>query len=139
MAEIFVDTVAWLALINTNDALHESARQIMGQWRDQQVRLTTTEFILLEVADALCAPSLRAQTIRFIAGLRRMPILEIIPVSERLFDEGWTLYCQRSDKSWGLTDCISFVVMQRRQLTQAFTSDHHFEQAGFAVLLSYTP
>lgn len=85
MAEVFVDTVAWLALINTNDALHEPARQIMEQLRGQQVSLTTTEFVLLEVADALCAPSVRGQTIRFIAGLRRLPVLEIIPVSERLF------------------------------------------------------
>lgn len=59
MVEVFVDTVAWLALINTSDALHGSARQIMEQLRGQQARLTTTEFILLEVADALCAPAMR--------------------------------------------------------------------------------
>jgi predicted nucleic acid-binding protein len=138
MAAVFVDTVAWLALINTSDALHEPAQRVMAQLRTQPVRLTTTEFILLEVADALCAPPARGQTIRFIEGLRRLPLLEIIPVSERLFAEGWKLYCQRSDKSWGLTDCMSFAVMHERQLAQAFTSDHHFEQAGFTKLLSYT-
>ena len=111
MAEVFVDTVAWLALLNASDALHEPARQIMEQLRAQQVHLTTTEFVLLEVADALCVPAVRAQTIRFIEGLRRLPVLKIIPVSEELFAEGWRLYCRRSDKSWGLTDCISFVVM----------------------------
>lgn len=137
MVEVFVDTAAWLALINTSDALHEPARQIMAQLRVQKAHLTTTEFILLEVADALCVPSVRAQTIRFIEGLRRLPVLEIVSVSERLFGEGWQLYCQRSDKSWGMTDCISFVVMRQRQLTQAFTSDHHFEQAGFTKLLSF--
>ena len=39
-------------------------------------------------------------------------------------------------KEWGLTDCTSFVVMMESQITQAFTSDHHFEQAGFEKLLS---
>ncbi len=139
MAEVFVDTVAWLALINTSDTLHEPALRIMAQLRAQQVRLTTTEFILLEVADALSTPAVRGQTIRFIEGLRSLPVLEVIPVSERLFAAGWKLYCQRSDKSWGLTDCISFSVMGQRRLAQAFTSDHHFEQAGFSKLLVYPP
>jgi uncharacterized protein len=136
MAEIFIDTVAWLALLNASDALHAPAHQIMEQLRAQQARLTTTEFVLLEVADALCLPLVRDQTIRFIEGLRRLPVLEIVPASEDLVAAGWKLYCQRNDKAWGLTDCISFAVMQERHLTQAFTSDHHFTQAGFAKLLS---
>ena len=39
------------------------------------------------------------------------------------------------DKEWSLTDCTSFVVMQEEGLTDALTTDHHFEQAGFTVLL----
>ncbi len=50
-------------------------------------------------------------------------------------DEGWMLYSQRPDKDWGLTDCISFAVMTQEGITQAFTSDRHFEQAGFTKLL----
>jgi hypothetical protein len=37
----------------------------------------------------------------------------------------------RPDKEWSLTDCISFVAMNERNITDALTSDHHFEQAGF--------
>lgn len=80
---------------------------------------------------------MRERTIHFIDGLRRLPVLTILPVSEDLLAGGWLLYRQRSDKSWGLTDCISFAIMQERHLTQAFTSDHHFTQAGFTKLLSY--
>lgn len=137
MAEVFVDTVAWLALLNTSDELHEPAQRVMEQLRAQQAWLTTTEFVLLEVADALCAPLVRDQTVRFIEGLRRLPLLDIIPASESLIAAGWKLYCQRSDKAWSLTGCISFAVMQERGLTQAFTSDHHFTQAGFVGLLSH--
>lgn len=46
-----------------------------------------------------------------------------------------TLYQSRSDKTWGLTDCISFVVMQQHNLTDALTADRHFIQAGFRALM----
>jgi hypothetical protein len=46
-----------------------------------------------------------------------------------------SLYLQRRDKDWSLTDCISFAAMQEEGLTEALTGDHHFEQAGFTVLL----
>jgi predicted nucleic acid-binding protein len=69
------------------------------------------------------------------AAARIALIMEVIPVSAGLFAAGWALYSQRLDKEWGLTDCISFSVMIERQITDAFTSDHHFEQAGFRKLL----
>ena len=136
MLKVFVDTVAWIALLNVNDVLHEQARQVMVALRWQNTRLITTEFVLLEVADALSAPSIRPQTVAFIEGLRWLPILQIVPASQSLLAAGWALYSQRSDKDWGLTDCTSFVIMTQEQITQAFTSDHHFEQAGFINLLS---
>jgi predicted nucleic acid-binding protein len=45
------------------------------------------------------------------------------------------LYRSRLDKEWGLTDCISFIVMEQRGITKALTTDLHFQQAGFAVLM----
>jgi len=38
-------------------------------------------------------------------------------------------------KEWQLTDCISFIVMEDKEITDALTGDHHFEQAGFTALL----
>ncbi|PIG95464.1 PIN domain-containing protein [Gloeocapsopsis sp. IPPAS B-1203] len=135
MDKIFVDTAAWIALLNTSDTLHQSAFQVMNQLKQQKVFLLTTEFVLLEVADALCAPNVRAKTITFVNGLRQLNILEIIPISQTLLNNGWQLYSQRLDKEWSLTDCISFVVMMQEQISTAFTSDHHFQQAGFIKLL----
>ncbi len=63
------------------------------------------------------------------------PQMRIIPPDQTLFEEGIQLYTNRSDKAWSLTDCISFVVMQREGITEALTGDHHFEQAGFTTLL----
>ncbi len=45
------------------------------------------------------------------------------------------LYRERPDKEWGLTDCVSFVVMRERGLTEALTTDDHFRQTGYRALL----
>lgn len=135
MPKGFLDTAAWIALLNISDALHDCAEQLMSELLQQKTLLVTTEFVLLEVADALSAPAIRIQTINFINGLRQLKILQIVPITHELFTNGWTLYSQRSDKGWGLTDCTSFVVMTQQQIATAFTSDRHFEQAGFVKLM----
>ena len=61
--------------------------------------------------------------------------MTVVPASEDLFNRGEALYAARPDKDWSLTDCISFVVMRDREIAEALTGDHHFEQAGFTALL----
>lgn len=133
--QVFVDTAAWLALINVDDDFHDLAKQVRKKLQQDNCSLITSDFVLLEVADALTVPRVRSQTINFINRLRSLSGLKIVPISQSLFDAGWQLYSQRLDKDWGLTDCISFVIMQQEGITLAFTSDKHFEQAGFTRLL----
>ncbi len=86
---------------------------------------------------ALLAPgdNLRQQADAAFAELERQNVLFYTTEFVLLLEAGWALYKQRPDKDWGLTDCISFVVMQREVKARAFTSDQHFAQAGFVKLL----
>jgi predicted nucleic acid-binding protein len=61
--------------------------------------------------------------------------VEIVPATMEWFERGMELYEGRPDKEWSLTDCISFAVMTERGVSDALTNDHHFEQAGFRILL----
>ena len=54
---------------------------------------------------------------------------------DTLFHRARELFRERPDKQWGITDCISFVVMQEHDVTEALTADQHFEQAGHRALL----
>ena len=62
-----------------------------------------------------------------------------MPASQGLWERGVALHAARQDKEWSLTDCLSFVVTQERGIREALTGDHHFEQAGFGVLLKPPP
>ena len=59
----------------------------------------------------------------------------VVAVDQVLESSAWRLWNARSDKDWTFIDCASFVVMQQQGLTDALTTDHHFEQAGFVRLL----
>jgi predicted nucleic acid-binding protein len=88
------------------------------------------------VANHLCGTTVRREKFRqFLAGIKADPSTRIIESTHDIWDRGITLYSQRSDKQWSLTDCISFVVMEERGVTDALTADHHFEQCGFRALL----
>ncbi|SRR6266446_1746234 len=135
MPTVFVDTAAWVALLNTRDELHQSAQKQLEELGRQNAQLITTEFVLVELANMFCALVWRQKVVRFIDGLRRLPNLQIIPADSVLLDKGWNLFRNRPDQEWSLTDCPSMFVMESNQIKLAFSSDHHFEQAGFVKLL----
>jgi predicted nucleic acid-binding protein len=133
MAAVFVDSFYFFALGNRHDPAHAKAKAFTQTYRGH---LVTTEFVLLEWADG-CASAAhhRAAAVKTVNDLRGNPDAMILPCTGQLFQEGLDLYAQRGDKEWSLTDCISFVVMQKEGITEALTGDHHFEQAGFVALL----
>ena len=92
MPTVLVDTAAWIALVNSRDELHSRADQIMVELRRGNVALLTTEFVLLEVANALCTSAWRAKAVKLIDGLRSVSSLRIIPADTMLLAEGWELY-----------------------------------------------
>ncbi|WP_340643428.1 type II toxin-antitoxin system VapC family toxin [Phormidium pseudopriestleyi] len=59
--------------------------------------------------------------------------IELIEIAKNLFSQGWQYFKRHQDKSYSFTDCLSFVVMQEREIVTALTLDHHFVQAGFQI------
>ncbi len=50
-------------------------------------------------------------------------------------DAAKNFFRKHSDRCYSFTDCTSFVVMRELRLTEALTTDRHFVEAGFRVLL----
>ncbi len=136
---VFWDTSAFIALLVARDRYHQQAMRIRAELRRQRAPVFTTDAVLTETANGLASPAFRSLMIPYLGSLLRDAAngrATIVHVDQDLWEQGWALYRSRADKGWGHTDCVSFVVMQVYGLTHAFTSDAHFEQAGFTRLMT---
>ena len=132
MTAVFADTFYFLALLNEKDDQHESVVALSASLTRP---LITTGFVLTELADGLADTPGRVLFAPFVARFRADPRASVVPASSELFEEAMHMYDERDDKEWSLTDCVSFITMTDRGITEALTADHHFEQAGFVALL----
>lgn len=132
---LFLDTAYVLALFNTRDQWHAKAIEWQQKIALDNSYLITTEFVLAEIGDGLSSQNLRANAAAIIHILIESPTVRVVPSESSLFMQGLQLFKSRPDKDWGLTDCTSFVIMQDFGISDALTTDGHFEQAGFYPLL----
>jgi uncharacterized protein len=135
MTEVFLDTSFAIALSSVTDQNHERAVELAHQIETTRTRLVTTQAILLEIGNALSKQKYRTAAIQLLESLETDPSVEVVLLANSLYKLGFNLFKQREDKEWGLVDCISFIVMQDRGITDALTADNHFQQAGFRALL----
>lgn len=132
MMERFADTSYFIALVSERDQYYARALDATREWRGP---LVTTRWVITEWANAAAGSDTRRLVAGWYHAATGNPLITIFSDDNELFERGMTLYAQRSDKDWSLTDCISFVVMRERGITDALTADRHFEQAGFVAPL----
>lgn len=132
MKPVFGDTAYFLALVNSRDQLHAQAVALS---RQPPGPLVTTEWVLMELGNALSVPTGRQKFSRLVDTLRAQPDVTIIGAGPAMFARACRWFDERQDKAWSLTDCTSFLIMEEQGLEMALTADLHFEQAGFRRLM----
>lgn len=135
MSEIFLDSSFAIALASPSDEHHDAAAAHAIRIGHRGDSLITTMAVLLEIGNALSRPPNRAFAVNILAQAQQDPDTVIVHITEQLFNSAFDMYSLHTDKTWGLVDCISFIVMQERGITEALTADRHFVQAGFRALL----
>jgi predicted nucleic acid-binding protein len=131
MRRVFADSYYFFALLNKNEPHHQEVRDFADTFDGQ---LVSTGWVLTEFADGMAKPRWRSTFAALHDELIANPNFRLVGFSDELFAAGLLLFRSRSDKAWSLTDCISFVVMERETIREALTGDRHFEQAGFVPL-----
>jgi len=135
VTHIFADAAYWIALLNPRDFLLGRASAISGKLSGSCI--VTTDLVLTEVLNSCAGATARMRTdaAKSIRSLRANGMVIVEVLTPEYFDAALDLYSKRTDKAWSLTDCLSFMVMERYGIHSALTSDRHFEQAGFKALL----
>ena len=129
---ILIDTSFVVALVNNKDEDHEKAIRLSIEVDGKPTLIT--DAVLLEIGNAL-SRRYKLECIEAIEGFLASFDVEIVRLDETLFDKAFELYKTQTDKTYGLVDCISFVVMREHGITDALTHDRHFVQAGFRALM----
>ena len=133
--EVFLDTSYAIALSVESDEHHERAEDLADQLEAEATPLVTTRPVLLEIGNALSKKRYRRAAVKLLDALERDPQVEIVSLSDELYEQALELFRNRPDKEWGLVDCVSFVTMKRAGVQGALTMDQHFVQAGFKALM----
>ncbi len=129
---LLLDTSGLLAYHSARERPHDEARAL---FRGSGGKLTHSYVLAELVALAQARGILRPPLLRFIRELLNHPAVEMIWVSAAQNDAALALLEARLDKGYSLCDAVSFVLMSEREVTDALTTDHHFEQEGFRRLL----
>jgi uncharacterized protein len=132
MSPVFVDTVGILALQERSDQWHEAAAQAWAVLLQADRALITTSLIFFECGNAAARKPYRAR----IDEIRREFIADgsLIQPTEAEIEDAWRALVRGEAGQAGIVDHVSFLVMRRLGLTQAFTHDAHFRAAGFETL-----
>jgi predicted nucleic acid-binding protein len=132
MKRLFLDASYLIALEAADDQHHEEASVHWQSLSDSLPTLITTSYVFDEVVTFFNCRKRHAKAVEIGNLLLESSSVELIHVDEALFREAWRYFIRQSDKSYSLTDCISFVVMKQLRIRTALAFDRHFAQAGFA-------
>jgi len=132
MSVVFLDTVGLIAQWDTDDQWHGLAEAAYEQMVAQRKSLLTTTFILLECGNTAARRSFRSDVcaLRHTLQLRN----ELIVPTEDGWTQAWASYERGEAAQAGIVDHVSFIVMRRLGITEAFTNDRHFKAAGLTTL-----
>lgn len=134
MGPIFVDSGYLIALSDPDDQHHDDSIDWVEILEDEGRRLVTTEFCLIELVNHLSAMDKRHLGRQVVRDLQTHRDFDVIQCSSSLVERGLQLHAERDDKTWGLTDCISLVVMQDQSIHDVLAYDSDFDEAGKRVL-----
>ncbi len=130
---LLADSAAWLALYDRGDKYHTRAQLAFRELAERKVTFVVTDYLIAESITLIMGRAGHAIAVLCGDWLLSSPRVRLIRVDIDLWIEAWRLFKRYDDKSFSFVDCLSFVVMRRERLVDAFTFDRHFTQMGFRL------
>jgi len=134
MTPLFLDTSYLIAVESADDQHHKAASEHWRSLLKSPRRLVTSSYVLVEVVTLLNNRRSHSKAVELGNNLLSSRLFNVVHVNEELFYEAWRYFQKYKDKRYSLTDCVSFVLMNKLGIEEALTFDKHFTQAGFKKL-----
>jgi predicted nucleic acid-binding protein len=132
MRRVFVDTSAWYDLALPESTAHDLVAEAVGM---KDTRFVTSTFVLHELVALLINRRNHVIAAKTALAIRQAPEVRMEHPDPAEEAKAWLFFLDRADKTYTLTDCLSFCIMRRLGITEAITTDAHFRQEGFTVLV----
>ncbi len=129
---IFIDTAAFLAVLNVNDRFHLSAKLVWNEILLSDSTLFSSNYVILETT-ALLQHRFGLEALRLFES-DILPVIEIVWVGETIHQQGLSALLAANRRNLSLVDCTSFEIMRQIRLDAVFTFDPHFREQGFTVI-----
>jgi predicted nucleic acid-binding protein len=130
-AELFVDTSAWLAVLDTDDANHPAASSVYPNALKNYRRLVTTNLVIAESYILIRRNLGHREATTFLDRIRISPRIEKVYADAELEGQAEEILQHYQDQLFSYTDAVSFALMRQRNIEEAFAFDRHFTVAGF--------
>jgi uncharacterized protein len=126
---VFVDTSAFLAVLDSNDQFHSHAKAAWESLVADEAGLVCTSYILVETF-ALVQNRLGMAAVRAFQE-NIVPLLQVEWIEAQNHQRSVAALLIAGRRQLSLVDCASFDAMRTLGLTTAFTFDRHFAEQGF--------
>ena len=135
MKATFIDTSAFVALVDRKDRNHASAKRTLKALAKARTPLITSAYVADEVITLLrmrLGHNIAVQAGEALLASRWCRLLEVDPSTR---DSAWHIFVRYDDQTFSFTDCTSFALMRTLESDEAFTFDRNdFAAAGFSVV-----
>ena len=129
---VFLDTSAFLAILNKDDTKHQSAKKFWGELIYSENILITNNYVLVE-SFALIQRRLGLESVRVFQE-DILPLINVEWIDKAMHEAGISALLTASRKKLSLVDCVSFEVMRNLGIKKVFAFDPHFEEQGFEII-----
>jgi len=126
---IFVDSGAWIGLLNPKDQHHNAAVTIYNRLKSQRAPIVTTDYVIDETITRLRYDVSHPAAVKFfdfINRIERQGLLTIVRINSSMFQEAQRFFRQYDSVRFSFTDCTSFAVCQKHKISEVFAFDEHF-------------
>jgi len=134
-SEVFADTSALYALVDRRDFCHAAAKEAVGRLVRAGRRIVTTDYVVAEAVNLANARGGHIVADRVLDLIEQSAGIRMEWLGVERFGVAKQFFRKHSDHCYSFTDCTSFVVMREEKLTDVLTTDGHFVEAGYRVLL----